>query len=165
VKTALALRREAIPPSLHFREPNPEIDFESSPFFVNAELRQWPREGGQASLSEECRNDRVRKETLRLFREVGHRGFGYLEMKWDARTGRHRILEANVGRPTGRSAAAEAGGVEFLATAYLDALGHQPPRNRRQRFGNTRWIHLRHDLQAAFDLRRRGAWSVDEWRD
>src|SRR6185436_6881946 len=35
-----------IPPSLHFREPNPQIDFAASPFFVNTELREWPVDGG-----------------------------------------------------------------------------------------------------------------------
>ncbi|MEM7199585.1 MAG: amino acid adenylation domain-containing protein [Planctomycetota bacterium] len=43
IKAALALEREAIPPSLHYEEPNPEIDFARSPFYVNARLRPWPR--------------------------------------------------------------------------------------------------------------------------
>lgn len=43
VKAVLALRHEAIPPTLHFTAPNPEIDFESSPFFVNSRLHPWPR--------------------------------------------------------------------------------------------------------------------------
>jgi len=45
IKTALVLERGEIPPSLHFRAPNPRIDFASSPFFVNAELRPWPANG------------------------------------------------------------------------------------------------------------------------
>lgn len=43
IKTVLALEHAQVPPSLHFREPNPEIDFATSPFFVNTELRPWPR--------------------------------------------------------------------------------------------------------------------------
>jgi amino acid adenylation domain-containing protein len=43
IKTILSLEREAVPPSLHFEAPNPRIDFANSPFFVNAELRPWPR--------------------------------------------------------------------------------------------------------------------------
>ncbi len=43
IKTALALERELIPPSLHFETPNPRIDFAGSPFFVNTEPRPWPR--------------------------------------------------------------------------------------------------------------------------
>ncbi len=43
IKAALTLHHETIPPSLHFERPNPAIDFESSPFFVNAALRPWRR--------------------------------------------------------------------------------------------------------------------------
>ncbi len=55
IKTTLALHHGRIPPSLHFESPNPKIDFESSPFFVNAELREWtgngnPRLAGVNSL-------------------------------------------------------------------------------------------------------------------
>ncbi|MFF8772661.1 SDR family NAD(P)-dependent oxidoreductase [Kitasatospora sp. NPDC015120] len=46
IKAVLALRQEAIPPSLHFTKPNPELDLESGPFFVNDRLRPWPRGGG-----------------------------------------------------------------------------------------------------------------------
>lgn len=41
IKTVLALEHGQIPPSLHFEQPNPNIDFANSPFFVNTELRSW----------------------------------------------------------------------------------------------------------------------------
>ncbi|MBT5874282.1 MAG: HAD-IIIC family phosphatase, partial [Candidatus Latescibacteria bacterium] len=41
IKTALALKNKMIPASLNYEEPNPEIDFESSPFYVNDTLREW----------------------------------------------------------------------------------------------------------------------------
>jgi acyl transferase domain-containing protein/acyl carrier protein len=43
IKTVLALERGRIPASLHYHQPNPKIDFARSPFFVNRELRAWPR--------------------------------------------------------------------------------------------------------------------------
>lgn len=43
IKSALILYHGAIPPSLGFAAPNPEIDFANSPFFVNTALRPWPR--------------------------------------------------------------------------------------------------------------------------
>jgi acyl transferase domain-containing protein len=46
LKTVLALKHEQIPPSLHFTEPNPEIDFAATPFFVNTALRPWARRDG-----------------------------------------------------------------------------------------------------------------------
>jgi acyl transferase domain-containing protein len=45
IKATLALRNEAIPASLHFERPNPELALESSPFFVNTTHRPWPRTG------------------------------------------------------------------------------------------------------------------------
>ncbi len=41
IKAAMAVREGVIPPSLHFERPNPAIDFESSPFYVNAALAPW----------------------------------------------------------------------------------------------------------------------------
>jgi acyl transferase domain-containing protein/NAD(P)-dependent dehydrogenase (short-subunit alcohol dehydrogenase family) len=42
LKTVLALHERALPPSLNFDAPNPNIDFEHSPFYVNTELKEWP---------------------------------------------------------------------------------------------------------------------------
>jgi phthiocerol/phenolphthiocerol synthesis type-I polyketide synthase E len=54
IKAVLALEHRQIPPSLHYTAPNPSIDFASSPFYVNAELRDWessgPRRAGVNSL-------------------------------------------------------------------------------------------------------------------
>ncbi len=41
IKTVLALEHKQIPPSLDYKAPNPKIDFENSPFFVNTELTDW----------------------------------------------------------------------------------------------------------------------------
>jgi acyl transferase domain-containing protein len=51
IKTALSLTHRQIPPSLNFETPNPQIDFESSPFYVNTTLQDWrtdrtPRRAG-----------------------------------------------------------------------------------------------------------------------
>ncbi|WP_394823180.1 type I polyketide synthase [Pendulispora albinea] len=43
IKAALALERGAIPPSLHFETPNPEIDFARGPFYVPTSLTRWER--------------------------------------------------------------------------------------------------------------------------
>jgi len=45
IKTVLALEHKQLPPSLHFERPNSQIDFANSPFYVNATLREWPRNG------------------------------------------------------------------------------------------------------------------------
>jgi len=55
IKTILTVNHGLIPPSLHFEKPNPEIDFENSPFYVNTKLSVWesngrPRRAGVNSL-------------------------------------------------------------------------------------------------------------------
>jgi acyl transferase domain-containing protein/thioesterase domain-containing protein/acyl carrier protein len=45
IKTVLALKHQQIPPSLHFEVPNPQIDFDNSPFYVNTALKTWERNG------------------------------------------------------------------------------------------------------------------------
>jgi len=42
IKTTMALQHREIPPSLHFKRPNPEIDLSASSFTVNDTLRPWP---------------------------------------------------------------------------------------------------------------------------
>jgi acyl transferase domain-containing protein len=51
IKTSLALREQVIPPSLHYTEPNPDIDFENSPFYVNTELTPWRARDGRTPMA------------------------------------------------------------------------------------------------------------------
>jgi D-aspartate ligase len=133
--------------------------------FVSRKLRQWPPHAGEGCLSEEVRNDTVRDMTLTLFGSVAYHGLGYLEAKRDQRTGEHFIIEPNAGRPTGRSANAEAAGVELLHTQYCELLGYPLPTSRRQQYRGVKWVHTRRDLQSALHRIRRGDLTVGEWLD
>lgn len=42
IKAVLALQEKQIPPTVHFKTLNPQINSENSPFYVNAELKDWP---------------------------------------------------------------------------------------------------------------------------
>jgi D-aspartate ligase len=84
--------------------------------FVSRKVRQWPLDSGTSCFGQEWRNDVLLQQTQELFQKVGLFGLGYLEMKLDEDTGKHFIVEPNIGRPTGRSALAEAAGVELLYT-------------------------------------------------
>ncbi|MEP7338448.1 MAG: beta-ketoacyl synthase N-terminal-like domain-containing protein [Acidobacteriota bacterium] len=55
IKTVEALKHKVIPPTLHFREPNPRMDLPHSPFYVNTSATEWrsqnaPRRAGINSL-------------------------------------------------------------------------------------------------------------------
>ena len=46
IKVALSLHHRIIPASLHFTKPNPKLDLENSPFYVNATLQEWKTKPG-----------------------------------------------------------------------------------------------------------------------
>ncbi|CAM2011293.1 non-ribosomal peptide synthetase [Acanthopleuribacter pedis] len=55
IKVALSLYHGELPPSLHYRNPNPAVDFATSPFYVVDELTPWqrgetPRRAGLSSF-------------------------------------------------------------------------------------------------------------------
>ncbi|UII31869.1 amino acid adenylation domain-containing protein [Fulvivirga ulvae] len=55
IKTVLSLKNKSIPASLHYKKPNPKIDFNQGPFFVNTSLKPWekgasPRRAGVSSF-------------------------------------------------------------------------------------------------------------------
>jgi acyl transferase domain-containing protein len=44
IKVVLSLKNKQIPPTLNFSRPNPKIDFQNSPFYVNDTLKEWDTE-------------------------------------------------------------------------------------------------------------------------
>lgn len=55
IKAVLAVEHGEIPPSLHYRAPNPQIDFAATPFYVADSLKPWetggaPRRAGVSSF-------------------------------------------------------------------------------------------------------------------
>ncbi|SFO40865.1 type I polyketide synthase [Nitrosospira briensis] len=55
IKTVMALKHRILPPSLNFEQPNPQIDFPASPFYVNTARQDWqngstPRRAGVSSF-------------------------------------------------------------------------------------------------------------------
>jgi phthiocerol/phenolphthiocerol synthesis type-I polyketide synthase E len=56
IKTVLALKNGELPPTVHFKKPNPKIDFANSPFYVSGTLQPWnvpegePRRAGVSSF-------------------------------------------------------------------------------------------------------------------
>jgi predicted ATP-grasp superfamily ATP-dependent carboligase len=131
--------------------------------FVARKLRQNPPILGVSASGEECRNDTVLKQAVEFFTNVRLRGLGYLEMKRDAHSGQYRIIEPNIGRPTGRSAIAEAGGVPLIYSMYCDLAGLPLPPRRQQTYQGAKWIYLKNDLTSSWHYWRKGELSLWDW--
>ena len=55
IKVVLSLQNKELPPSLNYEKPNPQIDFDNRPFYVNSHLSDWvptgqPRRAGVSSF-------------------------------------------------------------------------------------------------------------------
>ena len=50
LKAVYALHDKLLPPTVNFTRPNPKIDFAHLPFYVNTELRPWPRPTGDGGV-------------------------------------------------------------------------------------------------------------------
>lgn len=131
--------------------------------FVSRKIRQWSPEIGTASSRVEWRDDIVRELTIRLFGNVCFRGFGYLELKRDEHTGEYFIIEPNIGRPTGASTIAEAGGVDLHYAMYCEAVGWPLPTNLEQKYEGVKWIYLSIDFLSALHYWRHGELTFKAW--
>ena len=138
-------------------------DSEPLVMFTSRKLRQWPPRTGTGCLAEEAHNDTVTHETIRLLKSVRYRGLGYVELKRDRRTGKYFIIEPNIGRPTGRSAMADASGVELLFAKYCDLTGRPLPSENTQKLDGTKWIYWRNDVRSAFYYWRKGELTLGDW--
>ncbi|HEY9665506.1 MAG TPA: beta-ketoacyl synthase N-terminal-like domain-containing protein, partial [Coleofasciculaceae cyanobacterium] len=47
IKTALALHHKVLPPTINVTKPNPKLNIENSPFYLNTETRPWIRAEGE----------------------------------------------------------------------------------------------------------------------
>ncbi len=47
IKIALALHHKILPPTINVKKPNPKLDVENSPFYINTEVRPWFRHDPQ----------------------------------------------------------------------------------------------------------------------
>ncbi len=48
IKTALALHHKVLPPTINVTQPNPKLNINNSPFYLNTETRPWIRAEGEA---------------------------------------------------------------------------------------------------------------------
>jgi D-aspartate ligase len=131
--------------------------------FVARKLRQWPPSTGTSCLGEAVMDEEIRELALKVLSCVDFCGLGYVEIKRSPADGQDRVIEANVGRPTGRSAIAEAAGVELLYTMYCDTIGDPLPFERLQQDRQMKWIHLRRDLRSSLHYLRHGELTLASW--
>ena len=102
IKVVLSMAHGVIPKSLHFREPNPHVDWARLPVRVVSELEKWPlREGGAGAR---------RGELVRVFGDQRARGGGGLRGRVGAGERADGFGAGGAGGTAGRAGGGRAGG-------------------------------------------------------
>jgi acyl transferase domain-containing protein/acyl carrier protein len=110
IKVALALHHGAIPPSLHFRQPNPSVPWDEVPFAINTQAVPWP-DGGAG--------DRVRLAGVSAFGIAGTNAHVVLESAPPTPTA---PVDAAAGALVLPLAARSGPALRALAARYADRL-------------------------------------------
>lgn len=129
IKAVMALKHRQLPPSLGYERPNPQIDFENSPFFVNARLRSWdsdaPRRCGVTALGAGGTNCHViLEEAPEPLEGEGARDKQLFVLSAKSRSALDRASE-NLAEALSR------GSLDLADAAYTLALGRRPLSHRR----------------------------------
>lgn len=132
IKTVLALRHGQLPPLLHFESPNPDIKFESTPFYVNATLKEWqtngsgPRRAGVSSFGFGGTNAHVVIEEAPEVRPSGpSRPWQILPISADSENGLE-VATANLAEAFRRNPS-----LSLADAAYTLKVGRRGFKNRR----------------------------------
>ena len=90
IKTVLSLHHQQLPATIHFSKPNPEIDFENSPFFINDTFRKWEspsiRRAGVSSFGVGGTNVHVVLEEYKNPVNVSDSGKSVKLISWSAKS-------------------------------------------------------------------------------
>lgn len=124
------------------------------------ELRCDPLGFGPATVSEPINDPEADETCDRFLRSIGYSGVCEIEMKWDSRDGRIKLIEANP-RLTGGGDAAPYAGLDTCWLHYLDLIGVpvSPVTTSNREF---RHVVLRSEVAAIAAYRRAG---LLPWKD
>jgi len=133
IKTVLALEHRMLPPSLHFEEPNPQIDFADGPFYVNSALADWvspgsPRRAGVSSFGIGGTNAHVVLEEAPESARAGSRRRAQLLLISARTPGTLERATAGLGMHLGETEGRE---IELADVAYTLQVGRRGFAHRR----------------------------------
>ncbi|TVR83924.1 MAG: hypothetical protein EA405_02930 [Rhodospirillales bacterium] len=108
--------------------------------FTGRKLMQYPPGVGLGCLLQAVNDDRLAEQGLTFLASIGYRGICEIEVKKDARSGRHRLVEINP-RPWDQHDLARRLGVDLIWIYYRDLVG-LPPEPFVRPTRSATWIRL-----------------------
>jgi D-aspartate ligase len=97
------------------------------PAFTGIKERSYPARAGLTSLGRSASNSRLRAEMEGLLAQLGYRGIMDLDLRWDDRDGRYKLLDFNPRLGAQFRLFCDSAGVDIVTAAYLDLTGQAIP--------------------------------------
>lgn len=134
-------------------------------FITKRKLRQFPALYGNGSLQVTEDLPAVAELSRRLLKGLAYRGLVGVEFKFDQRDGSYRFVEINP-RSSAMNEVAVKAGIDFPWIAYRSLNGEdvQPQADGVFQTG-VRCVNEEWDLQAYWELHKKGEMSFRQWRD
>jgi len=128
---------------------------------IRKKLRQSPIDFGYCTATVSCQNDEVESYAKQLLTRSGYTGIVGIEFKFDARSGKYKLIEINT-RPVNTIGLSIGCGVNLPFIAYQDAIGKELQPVTDWQDGVT-WLWLSMDASAAYQLRKLGKITYWQW--
>ncbi len=136
-------------------------DGEPLALFTKQKLRQYPTGCGNGSFQVSTQNREVAELSTGILRSLRYDGMVSIELKWDYRDERFKLIEINPRGVSGNQLAVDSG-LDLPYIAYQHARGADLPPPAAYRAG-VHYLHLPWDLLAFLSLRRRGELTFLAW--
>ena len=131
--------------------------------FTGYKFRQWPVGTGTLSTTSIVDNEWIAKETKKIFKKLGLKGFASMEFKRHDQDGRYYVIEPTAGRVDQQEYVATLNGVNIPLAAYnylTDLkIAEKPPKKAPIIF-----IDERADIASAYVHFKRKLLTFSEWR-
>lgn len=95
--------------------------------FTGRKIRQWTVLSGSTASTRPVEDEFVMNETIRIFNQVGLKGFGSIEYKLHPGNGKYYLMEPTVGRLNLQEYVATLSGKNIPLAGYNDATGLMIP--------------------------------------
>ena len=131
------------------------------PAFTGVKERSYPPHAGLTSLGRCVPNERLRSEVVGLLGRLAYRGIMDLDLRYDHRDDRYKLLDFNPRIGAQFRLFANADGLDVARAAHLDLTGRAVPHG--EPVSDRRFLVENYDSLAAVGYLRRGELGLRSW--
>jgi predicted ATP-grasp superfamily ATP-dependent carboligase len=129
--------------------------------FTGVKDRSYPARAGLTSRGRWVPNERLAREVSGFLARVGYRGIVDLDVRFDARDGQYKLLDANPRLGAQFRLFADAAGLDVVRAQYLDLTGQRP--GAGEPLPGRTFLVESYDPLAALRYWRSGELTAREW--